>query len=460
MSTSRERLPTATRSALALAAAVGTLALAAAAPMVVLGALTGVVLGAVVPSFGGPSRRVAVVAGLVPVGTFTAIAVVGTSGSLFGGTLAVVGLVVGVATGTIISGHTTATAAERAGTAALYSGLVGGGLTLLTFAIGGAGGVWAVLASLAWITGEGESGVTLWLILAGFAVAIAMVSLPPSMFSEPSRRESYLEARKSLASWLLVGAMLVILASLMLVNGVRFAFGVGPTTSTLMESTGLRVGFVLLTVTGLAVAAFGLSIRPSWFETTGRENRIVPITVGSVCGVAVPFSILLAAGVDPRGVLAPLVGAGALVFVIGWALAWGWSERIQMDSEPRGATTLAVALAFGGIVVGATVDGITGLGSALTGVAALVAVAAGLFAYDVDRYGRTLVGEVDGEGIAPEPQIVRLAWSASIVVLGIVVAVLGLVAATLVAPTLSVPATVAVLAGISAVVAGAWALFQ
>lgn len=457
MSTSRGRFPTATRGALALAAAVGTLALVAAAPMVVLGALAGVVLGAVVPSFDGSSRRVTVAAGLVPAGTFAAIAVVGVSGSLLGTTLAVIGLVVGIVTGTIISGNTTATAAERAGTAALYSGLVAGVLTIFAFAVAETG-VWAALTSLAWITGGGEVGITLWIILAGFAVVAAILSLPPSMFAAPSRRESYLEARKSLASWLLVGAVLVILASLVLVTGVRFVFGVGPTASTLVESTGLRVVFVLLTVAGLVVAAFGLSVRPSWFETTGRENRIVPITVGAVCGAVVPFSVLFAAGVDPRVVVGPLFGGGSLVLVIGWALAWGWSEGIQTDSEPKGATTLAVALVFGGIVVGTTVDGITGLESALTGVATLVAVAAGLFAYDVDRYGRTLVGEVDWEGTAPEPQIVRIAWSALIAGVGVVVAAGGLLVATLVAPTLSVPATVAVLAGLAAVVAGAWTL--
>ena len=460
MSTSRGRFPVATRGALVCAALVGTLALVAAAPMVVLGALIGVVLGAVVPSFDGSHRRVTVAAGLLPVGTFAAIAVVGTSESAVAGTLAVVGLVIGRATGTTISRRTTATAAERTGTAALYSGIVGGGLTMLAFVVGGIGGVWATLTSLAWVTGEGESGVTLWFILVGVAVAAAMVSLPPSMFVVPSRRESYVAARKSLASWLLVGAVIIILAFLMLVNAVRFVFGIGPTTSALAESTGLRVVFVLLTVASLSVAAFGLSIRPSWFETNRQENGIVPITIGSVCGVVVPFSALLAAGVDPRGVLAPLFGVGTLVLVIGWALAWGWAERLHSNPDPEGATILAVTLAFGGIVVGSTVDGITGFETAVTGVAALVAVGAGLFVYDIGRYGRTLAGEIDQEGTAPEPQIIRIAWSALITGIGVVVAVFGLVVATLVAPTLSLPATVAVLAGLVAAIAGIWALFR
>ncbi|SDQ26726.1 hypothetical protein [Natronobacterium texcoconense] len=452
-------LPSTTAWTVAVAALVGTIALAAFDPSVAVGAAFGLVLAAVAAGFSGSYWHTAAASALLPVVGIGAIAAAaGTATGVAGAAMTAVGAVIGITTGGTLSDRLTTATVDRVSTGALFSGLVAGTVALAVLSASQAGGREAVLETILWATGHGTGG--LFLAVAGAAIAIGggLVSLPAGAFARPSTRDSYIRARNGLLSLLAVGVIVAgfLLGTLAVLSWyVPLLEGVA---AGIAGSTVVRGAIAVVTAVGSTAIAFGLIVRFSWFGTNAGSNAVVPVLVGSTVGLGGSLPVVLVVGADSPAAVGSLLGVAAVVLVAGLPvrIAHRWLHR---ELGHGSATVIACTLIAGGVGVGATVDAVAGLADIRVAVISLVAIAAGLFVYDVGRYGRTLARDV-GAGASRRPQYVRAGWSALIAAVGVPIAVIGLVAATVFAPTLSAPAAGAVVVALAAVVFGTQLLFR
>lgn len=467
MSAPDGRLPSTTAWALAVAAAVGVLALAAFEPLVIAGACFGLVLVAIVSGFDGSFRRVTVVAALLPLTAFGGVAIVWIGSDPIAAFLVAIAALVAVATATVCTDRLTETALERAATAALCAGIVAGVVALLTSAVSQAGGLVPAFEAAVRVTGDGLSGTLLAFVVAGVTIACALLVLPPAAFTPPSGRTSYLRVRNGLVGWVVVGLVLASATTLALVVLAGYVPPLAGLVAVLVDGPAVRGFCLFVTVVGVVTAAVGMTVRIAWFAVAGRrrESAIVPVLVGSTIGVLGPLPAVLAVDRDPLAVVAAPVGVAAVALIAGWLIGLGYVQwyRHGADStpEPEGnAVVMAVLLGLGGLTIGTTVETVAGLEGIRTAAISIGTLATGLFVYDIGRYGQTLARDVGRIGVDPQPQYARIGWSGLVAGVGTLVAVLGLAVATLFAPSLSVPSTAAVVAAIGTVLLGTWLLFR
>ncbi|MFC4543992.1 hypothetical protein ACFO5R_18855 [Halosolutus amylolyticus] len=459
MSAPDDRLPATTARTIALAALVGTLAMAAQEPSAAAGALFGIAAVVVTRWFDGSYRRVTVAAALLPVPVLGAIAVAAVGADPVGGVLTILSAIVGIGVAVVV-GRPTPVAIERAGSAALYAGVAAGGVAVLAFGVSTAGTLRSALASALWVTGDGVVGLLVGSLVAAVAVAGGLFAVPPAAFATPADRDSYARTRAAI-TWTIGYATLLVFV--LVVAATVLAWFVPPTdgiAAVLADSALVRGLIAALTGGGVVTAAVGTIVRASWFGTTGRSNAVVPLLAGAVCGVVLIAPIAIGASGGRIALVAGLFGAATIVLGLSYAAVRVALETTVTDGESDSATAIAAALVGGGLVGGATVDAASGLATIRVGAGPLVAIATGLFVYDVGRYGRTLAREVGREGASRRAQFVQLGWRGAVAAVGVPVAAVGFLGATVLAPTLSVPATVAVLGGVAAIVAGAWLLFR
>lgn len=455
-----DRLPPATAWAITVAAVVGTLGLIGYEPLVAVGLLPGLGLALARSGFDGSYARVTLASAFLPVAVLGTIAVAALAGGPVSGLLTIAGTVVGATAPGVVTGRSTTTAFVRAGAAALCAAVVGAGAASIAVSIESLGGVRPVIATILWLTGEGPTGLLIAIGAAGAAAVGSLFVVPPAAFARPSGRGSYVRTRNAVA-WSIAIATAVVVAGLgavVVLSG--FVPPLQPLVAALGDSTvgrGLATGAVGV---GLAVALYGAVVRASWLHSTEPGNAVVPIVVGGVAGIAVPFAAMVGVGVAPIDAAA-LFGVTAVVLGVGWLGAWGYADAVSMGHAPSRATALAIALAVGGVGAAASVEvAALDLETARAGAATFVALAAGTFTYDVGQYGLALTREVGAEGASRRPQLVRLGWSGAVAVVGVPVASLGVLGAAVLAPTLSIPATAGVIAAVTAVLGGAWLLFR
>ncbi|MCU4924607.1 hypothetical protein OB905_01220 [Halobacteria archaeon AArc-dxtr1] len=455
MSAARVRLPPTTGWALALAAVVGVPAISAVSPLASVGAGCGVVLALALTGFGGSTRRIAASAALLAFSATVAVAVVGAGGLTLASALAAVGVALGIAAGLAPATRRKPSSIRRSGTAALFAAAGAAALAVIAFGSAEPEGVVRAIGAGLWFT-SGLTGFALAIGAAALAAGVAIAVLPPAAFATPTEYGAYVRTRRALLSWLAVAAVVAILAAGMLAAGARVLTPVDPLVAALVDGPVPRAASAIVTVAGAFVAALALPVRHSWATTRSRENAVVPIVAGAVCGVLLAFPATLAATGGRIALVGSLFGVTAAALAAAGLLAVAWSAPLASRADAAVALSIVVALGSGGVIIGASVDGPLSAETARLSVAALVSLGAALFAYDVGRYGRVLSREVGAEGAAREPQYARIVWSGLIAAVGVLVAVVGLVAAALLAPALSVPATAAVFAGLSATVAAAW----
>ncbi|TYL40042.1 hypothetical protein CV102_00215 [Natronococcus pandeyae] len=447
MSAAGSRLPTTTARAVVVAAVVGTVALAAHEPVVVAAVLGGTALAATTVGFDGSLRRVALASALLPTVVLGTLAVVAQSAGPTAVVLVFVGVTLGLGIGGVVVGSPSSAALRRAGIAAGAAAavVVAGGL----FALGletSAQSQSPVDAAI-WLTRDGLSGLFVGIVVAALAVAGGLLAVPPAAFATPASHDARVAARDALVRSVVLGGV-VLAVGLLLVAAVGWVF---PLVVAVADSAIVRGLLALVTASGLGLAALGIVVRRSW-PRSSRENAIIPIVVGGVCGIVLLLG--LAVGVLGWSVVTPLSTGTVVALGVGGALAW-YVGILGKDGLPGPVGVIAGALAAGAVVLGALADGgATGLEAVRTGTTPFVALAASLLVYDLGRYGRGLAYEIGPEGATPRPQLVRFAWSATVAAVGVVVAAVGLWSATLLEPTLSVPATAGVLAGVVAVVIG------
>ncbi|WP_265110095.1 hypothetical protein [Halosolutus halophilus] len=461
MSAPDDRIPPTTAWTIALAAVVGTLAMVVQEPSAAVGAVFGIAAVAVTRWFDGSYRRVTVAAALLPVVVLGAIAVAGVAvgADPVGGVLTILSAIVGIGVAVVV-GRPTPVAIERAGSTALYAAGAAGGMAVLVFSVSTAGGLRSGLASALWLTGDGVSGLLVGCLVAAAAVVGGLFAVPPAALATPADRDSYATVRAAIA-WSI--GYTTLLAVALLVAATVLSWFVPPidtVVGAIADSTIVRGLIAALTGGSLAIAVVGTVVRGSWVQTSGRDNAIVPLVVVAICGVVLPAPIAIGASGGRIGLVAGLFGAATIVLGLSYVAVGVALEATRTEDVPGPATAIAAALVAGGLTVGATVDAAPGLATIRVGAGPLVAIAAGLFAYDAGRYGRTLAREIGPEGALRRPQLVQLGWRGTVAAVGVPVAVVGFLGATVLAPTLSVPATAGVLGGVAALVAGAWLLFR
>ncbi|MFC4436555.1 MULTISPECIES: hypothetical protein [Natrialbaceae] len=457
MSDTDSRLPRTTVRAVVVAAVVGTIALSAHEPTVAAAVLGGTALAATAAEFDGSLRRVALASALLPTVVLGTLAGVGQPAGPSAAVLAFVGVTLGFGIGATAVGSPSSAALRRAGIAA-------GAATAVVVAVG----LFAVgletspqsqspVDAAIWFTGDGLSGLFFGIVVAALAVAGGLLAVPPAAFATPTSRGPRVATRDALVRTVVLGGI-VLAVGLAAVEAVGWILPpLERLVAAVVESALVRGLLALVTVSGLGFAALGAVARRSW-PRSSRENAVLSIVVGAVCGIAISlvlaFALIVGALGESTDTAAALSGGAVVALGAGGALAW-YVGTFGKDGFPEPVGVIAGALAAGAVVVGALADGsATGLEAVRTGTTPFVALAASLLVYDLGRYGRGLAREIGPEGATLRPQLVRVAWSATVAVVGVVVAAFGLWGATLLEPTLSVPATAGVLAGVVAVVIG------
>lgn len=455
-------LPTTTARAVAVAAVTGMLALAVSEPVALVGLLAGVLLAGTMRWFGRSLGRVTIAAAILPLLVLGTVAAIGAEADPITGVTTLTGVVVGVAVGFTGTGWPSSSVLERAGTAAMLSGFVAGAGWFLAFGIDSANGIKAALVTALWLTGHGVTGLVGWILVAGLAAGVGLYAVPLAAVTEPRYRDAAVAVRRGMA--LTIG-FVVVVAVVLLSVATLVAWFLAPVESLLVwatRSAAVRGLVALVSAAGVSVAILGSIVQTSWHRTTVRENAIVGLAVGSTCAIVGSFVVGIGAGSSAGRVdiVAVLYGATAVGLVGTGLVLWWYAEYRKLDGVVCPTTVIAVGLGIGVGTVGAAGDAATGAAAVRAGVPALVALVAGLFVYDVGRYGRVLAREVGPDSAARLPQFVRLAWSGGKAFVGVPVAVVGLWVATVLAPPLSVPATVGVLAGVAAIVGGTWLLLR
>ncbi|WP_440770128.1 hypothetical protein [Natronorubrum sp. DTA28] len=459
-----ERLPSTTARAIVVAAVVGTLALTVHDPMAAVGIVAGLALAATIRGFAGSLWRATVASAVLPAVVLGVVAAFGSATGALGIVLLLAGTVVGVALGHIDAAWPTQSALLRARTGALSTGIAACIAAVLVFWTATIGGPQPMLEAVLWATGHGIAGLLGWIVVAGLLLASGLLVVPSAAFTEPRRRDAHVALRRLLLWWLVIGMILLLVVLVLTALVAAFV----PPFQSLLEviagSTIVRGLTVVMAVSGAMLTVLGGIARNSWSRTDERGNAVVAVVVGSAFGVG---ASAVAAGIgtraDPIGLndAAILFGASAVVLGGGWFVLWWYTEAIGTVGTPDPANMIVAGLAVGVVAIATSTDSAaTGVEAVRTAVPSLVALAAGLFAYDVGRYGRVLAREIGSAGASRRPQLVRIGWSGVVATVAVPVAAGGLWLATVVSPTLSVPATAGVLTAVVTIAVGARLLLR
>ncbi|WP_246998500.1 hypothetical protein [Halosolutus gelatinilyticus] len=455
-----DRAPATTARAIAVAAAVGALALASSHPMAAAGGLLGVAIAAVSRGFGGSYRRVTLVSAFLPALALGSIAVVvGASGPV-GVVLTIAIAIAGAAAVVVVAGRPSSSALERAGAGATATGVATAVAAILCFGVYAAGDPRSALATVLWLTGDGVSGLLGWCLVAGVAAVLGAFAVPPAALSTPAELESYARRRTAIAWAIGIGtasAVGFVAAATVLTWLVA---SLDPVLAALADSGAVRGILASAAGASLAIAVVGTAIQKSWSRATRRNSVAVPVVVGGVCGVLLVVPVAVVATGGRYDVAAGLLTAATIVLGGGYTAAAIALGAMNWDWRPAPTSAIAAALVAGGLVLAGTADAAPGLETIRTALVSFVAIAAGLFAYDVGRYGRTLGREIGRDGSSRRPQLIRIGWSGGVAAIGVPVATVGALGAAVLAPALSIPATAGALGGLAALVAGGWLLFR
>ncbi|SDK06130.1 hypothetical protein [Natronorubrum texcoconense] len=459
-----ERLPSTTARAVVFAAVVGTLALTVHDPMAAVGIVAGLALAATMRGFAGSLWRVTVASAVLPAVVLGVVAAFGSATGALGIALLLVGTVVGVALGYIDAAWPTQSVVLRTGTAAMSAGIAACIAVVLLFWTATVGGIQPMLEAALWATGHGIAGLLGWIVIAGLLLAGGLLVVPSAAFTEPRRRDGHVALRRLLLWRLVIGAILLLVGLVLTALVAAFVPPIQSLLEGIAGSTVVRGLTVVIAVSGAVLTVLGAVARNSWYRTDERGNAVVAVVVGSAFGVgasAVAAGIGTRAGPIGSGEATVLFGATAVVLGGGWFVLWWYAKTMETVGTPDPASTIAAGLAVGVVAIAASTDSpATGVEAARTAVPSLVALAAGLFAYDVGRYGRVLAREIGSAGASRRPQLARIGWSGIVATVAVPIAAGGLWLATVVSPTLSVPATAGVLTAVVTIVVGARLLLR
>jgi hypothetical protein len=416
----------------------GVAGLALAEPAVLLGVLAGLFLGIGIAGFDGSFRRIVLASALLPAGVLGGVAPLGVD------LLATLAVAVGVGVVAVTTETLSETAIDRARSGTLTATAVTATLTGFFGLAAVAGGIESLLSGLDTLQSGGQGSVLVNIAVASLLGAIAIVAIPAAAFTSPDGRERSVAVRNFVAVLpLVLGA--VVYGAVQLLQLSRPG---------MVELAPVRRATTLVALAALALIVFFGLVRWSWGGTEGDENAVVGVTVGAACGLAVVAALAATFGVPGEGdvSLAVLFTTTTAGLVVLWVFLTRFHARVT--SRMGGASTgIATVLVAGALVVGVR----AGESASVTnrpGIAVFLALAAGLFTYNVGRYGRTLGREIGPRGATALPQFVRTVWSGTVATFGVAVGICGAWVTALVAPALTTAATIGVVGGLVAAVVG------
>lgn len=438
------QLPQTTRRAVVAAAVVGVAGLALHEPLLVVAALAGLAVGLGVRGLSGSPSTVIVAAGLMPLGLVAAVATVGTVAAeptvdeTVYSTLAALSVLLMGVVGPVLGGSSP-TALRDASWGALAGAATGTVLATLASILETHGQ--PPVESVVYATGGGFDGIAATVAVTAVAGAGAVVAVPDAAVTTPRRKEFLPRYRRQaiVAIVALAGVLLAVVAAARVVVGRWLVSQVFDT----LVFRGLLVGLAVLC---LLVAATGLLVGFAW-NRGDKNGSVAPLLLGTVLSLTVIVGGGYLAGIPPASLFAiPL-----LLGVAGVSLM-AFSRLLELAGGGRlsGATPVALtALCLAGVAaVGADIGKTATPGPSLVGVVSTLG--AGLFIYVVGTNGATLHAHVGSEGATREPQLVRIAYAVSVVAVSAAVTVGGIWLAMAVAPTLSVPSTLALVSALVA----------
>lgn len=450
-------LPQTVNRAIVTAGLVALLGLALYRPVVLYGALSGIFLGIGVAGLSGTPGRITLAAAVFPIGLVT---LTGVIGGLAAGVTAIPGVSDGsvasvyVVTATLVAGllglllvatltHEVTEQNISNSRASTLSGVLSGSIIAATASFVIQQGS---LRSVALVLGTGLRGFFVTISLAAVALIAAVTAVPNAAVTSP-RREDQLVTRKrqfTIAVLVLagVGIGIPLLATFV---------GDWVAIDAMLDSTVLRVLLLSIAAIAIFVATLGGVATYSWSRTDSSGNAIVAVLLGTALGVSLPIAAGIVAGIPPWLLIAvpALCGvAGLGLLLLWWVYGWLGTEGSFRDSLP---TLLSVLCVAGTITVGADVG--DSLGLSLSGLGATLTLGAGLFVYSVGQYGATLTDELPTGEIRRMPQLVQIAYAASVVSIGTLLAVGGFVTAMILAPQFSSAAIVGLVGALVALIA-------
>lgn len=442
--------PRTTARAATLAVSLGVLALAAHEQLVGLGAVTGAVLATAIVRTSSGDRFV-LPAAMLCLGVFGSLGALGVTAttSLSALPLTVAGVVLGTAAASLLT-ESTVENPETLERVAFQGMVLSAGLFLV---MGLIAGPQADLTALL-VTGQSTIIPGILLLVAGSLLGSAVAFAPPAMipFTTVQSQEQRTTLQKQVARLLVVCSVVgAILLSVVL------SLSVVP--DWVAESVLLRVGLLAGAVSGLVWLGLGWYTRWSWHGPgTGRDPAAL-LGLGTIAGfllVGVGLTVAIGPPVTERwltlfGFVTPMFGAG-------WFVLGRYARVDELGSAPEPANVAAAVLCLSGVVVAVTIPTDAPTGTGTTGVAAVGAIAAGLFVHRAGRFGRRVGAEVGAAAVTRRPQLVWLGWLGALTGLGLVLTVASIWVATVFGPTFSVSATAGALAGCVALFAGGWLL--
>jgi len=463
MSVPTAGIPQTSARTIGVVAVLGALALTAHEPTAGVGVVSGGALAAAV-GLATESRRYVLPAVLLPVGVLGALgsiaaAVVRQPASLL---LVAATVPLGVALAVVLLGGGSTAQLRQVGEASLDATVVAGCATVVALTVASVGGLSGAIDGLSLFPAPGVFGVVAGFVVAGVAVVAALLVVPPAAFTTPRRRDEAVDRRNRVAGGIVVaiGCATLLAVLLAVVSGVGTLGGID---DWLVESGVVRGLLAVLSALGVVVTVAGGVVRWSWNRKRRTRNPAPAVLAGTLGGFgAVVLGVGTLGGPPASAGWPGLFALATIVFGAGWVLLTRYAAALETAVAPAAVTILALSLVLGGIGVGAGANLARGApaGAGVSGLATLVAIAAGLFVYRLGRFGRRLGHEVGPAGATRRTQLVHVGWLGVVSVLGLVVAVGGLWTAALFAPTLSVPATASVLAGVLALLAAVLLLFR
>jgi hypothetical protein len=498
MSTASRKLPRATAWTVVLVTVVGLGSLAATRPVLGAGALAGAALSLSVRGAGRSPLWTAVAAAALPLGAFGVLATLWLSGWPTAGLTTLAAITVGLSVVSVVSGRLGQEQVElvalSAGTSLLALLPVG----LLTAEVQSAGGPTAVVQDLLWATGDGAAGLVPWLIAAGSTTAVAMVVAPPAVAAN-LRGQPPEHPRGSGAP---IAAVVATIA-LVIAGAVGVLFPVvGPLVESVAASDPARGILAGVTVLAIVTAYLGLLARLFWLGR--RRIPIVALGVGGLVGAVAVGALASAVTAEyDQSLGAVFVLTVLAVVALGVGAAW-FADRFEFSkifgtrevqtrqrrsgpnrglgnrslgtrapgvhSKVQPSVSLSLpgrslftpnrlvpaGLVGAGILVAFGMNGRPGLGQ----VGVLVAIASALFVYTLFERGQGAATAVGAENVSTLPQAIWLGWTATLAVVGLVVAVAGILVSGTLTVSLSVPATAGVVSALVALVAGIWLLLR
>jgi hypothetical protein len=291
--------------------------------------------------------------------------------------------------------------------------------------------------------------------VAGIVSTVVVATMPPALFPFTDNRngERVRTIQQQTSTLLFVSTVLVTV-----LLGVVNSFVSLP--DLLVESSLLHLALLTYSGAGLTLLGIAWYTRWTWHDPSTELDAAFLLGAGSVSGVLIVVAAVVGVGDGSTTELLQLFFLAVPIFGACWFFLNRFRKKVESGTPPTPATVTALGLCSSGVVVATTIPSNEPTGTGIAGLAAVGALAAGLFVYQAGLVGRRFGSEVGSDGASQRTQLVRIGWVGGVTGAGLVLTITTIWFTTVFAPTLSVPATASTFAGCIALFAGVWLLLR